>query len=123
MTDDAIYQEFEADLDEAVAQGCDAVNLDCSHLFAAAEHVGIVTTQFGVVSNAPETDGEENADDLAKTLISDGVSCQNPLIRINDVVQFYVETLIPELHVEKLRSIDTYDITFVLPFSCPITLP
>ncbi len=98
MTDDAIYQEYEADLDEAVAHNCDIVNLDCSHLFAASKHVGIAATQCGVVSNAREIAGEETADDLAKTLISNEYSLQNPLIRVNDIVQFYVETLLPELY-------------------------
>lgn len=97
MTDDAIYQEYERDLDEAVAHNCDIVNLDCTHLFAASKHVGISATQFGVVSNAREPTGVEETDDLAYTLISDDTSAQNPLTRVNDVVQFYVETLLPEL--------------------------
>jgi uridine phosphorylase len=97
MTDDAIYQEYEALLDEAVANDCDIVNLDCSHLFAVSNYVGIAATQFGVVSNARETAGEEKTEDLAKTLVSEDTSPQNPLVRVNDIVQFYVETLLPEL--------------------------
>lgn len=97
MTDDAIYQEYEADLDEAVAHNCDIVNLDCSHLFAVSKYVGIAATQFGVVSNAREIASEEETDDLANTLVSEDTSPENPLIRVNDIVQFYVETLIPEL--------------------------
>jgi uridine phosphorylase len=97
MTDDAIYQEYESDLDEAVAHGCDIVNLDCAHLFAVSKYVGIAATQFGIVSNARENAGEEKADDLAKTLINQESSVQNPLIRVNDIVQFYVETVLPKL--------------------------
>ncbi len=97
MTDDAIYQEYESDLDEAVAHNCDIVNLDCSHLFAASKYVGIAATQFGVVSNAREPAGDEKTDDLANTLIRDDASPENPLIRVNDIIQFYVETLLPEL--------------------------
>ncbi len=97
VTDDAIYQEYESELDEAIAHDCDIINLDCSHLFAASKYVGIAATQFGVVSNVREIAGEEKADDLANTLISEDTSPQNPLIRINDIVQFYVEALLPEL--------------------------
>jgi uridine phosphorylase len=97
LTNDAIYQEYESELDEAVANNCDIVNLDCSHLFAASKLVGVAATQFGVVSNAREVAGDEKTDDLANTLISEDVSPQNPLTRVNDVVQFYVETLLPEL--------------------------
>lgn len=97
MTDDAIYQEYEADLDEAVAHDCDIVNLDCSHLFAVSKYVGIAATQFGVISNAREIASEEKTEDLANTLISEDTSPENPLIRVNDIVQFYVETLLPKL--------------------------
>jgi len=97
MTDDAIYQEYEAELNEAVAHGCDIINLDCSHLFAASKYVGIAATQFGIVSNVREIAGEEKTDDLANTLIRENASSQNPIIQVNDIVQFYVETLLPEL--------------------------
>lgn len=105
MTNDAIYQEYESDLDEGVALSCDIVNLDCSHLFAASKYVGIAAAQCGVVSNVREIIGDEKTEDLANTLVNEDSSPENPLTRVNDIIQFYVETLLPELqNLEKVKK-------------------
>ena len=97
MTADAIYREYDEDLDDARKQGCDIVNCDSSHLFAVAREVGIRTTECGVISDVVGGEGEESESELAVMLSSGEERSSDPLALVGRIVEFYVETLVPEL--------------------------
>ncbi|NIV40178.1 MAG: hypothetical protein GWN58_65475 [Anaerolineae bacterium] len=97
MTADAIYREYDEDLDHAREQRCDIVNCDSSHLFAVAREVGIKTTECGVISDVIGGDGEESESELAEMLPAGEERAGAPLALVGRIVEFYVETLIPEL--------------------------
>ena len=97
MTADAIYREYDQDLEHAREQGCDIVNCDSSHLFAVSRDVGIKATQCGVLSDVAAGDGEEWESELAAMLSLGEEGASDPLALVGRIVKFYVETLIPEL--------------------------
>ena len=97
MTADAIYREYDQDLDDARENGCDIVNCDSSHLFAVCREVGIRTTECGVISDVAAGEGEEWASKLAVMLSSQGERAQDPLALVGRIAEFYVEVLMPEL--------------------------
>ena len=97
MTADAIYREYDQDLEHAREQGCDIVNCDSSHLFAVAREVGIKTTECGVISDVVSGDGEEWESELAVMLSPGDERAGDPLALVSHLVRFYVETLMPEL--------------------------
>jgi uridine phosphorylase len=98
-TGDAIYRESDAVLDDYRAQGCDIVNLDSAHLFAASvtNSAGrhIQTIQCGVLSDI--VSGTDSESTLGTMLSATGASGLNPLEKTGDIVRFYVETLAPRL--------------------------
>ncbi len=99
VTGDAIYRESDALLDGFRQQGCDVVNLDSAHLFAAARinSAGrmIRAIQAGVLSDI--VTGSAAAESTLSTMLCSGSGAFNPLERTGDIVRFYVETLAPEL--------------------------
>lgn len=100
VTGDAIYRESDAMLDGFRAEGCDVVNLDSAHLFAAsrtnsAGHI-IRTIQAGVLSDIV-TGAAASETTLGTMLSAKGTTAFNPLERTGDIVQFYIETLAPRL--------------------------
>jgi uridine phosphorylase len=97
LTADAIYREYDQDLDYAKEHGCDIVNCDSSHLFAVSRDVGIRSTECGVISDVAAGDGEEWESELAVMLSSQGESAQDPLALVGGIAEFYVEILMPEL--------------------------
>lgn len=97
MTADAIYREFDQDLEDARENGCDIVNCDSSHLFAVSRDVGIRTTECGVISDVVAGEGEEWESDLAVMLAAGEELPQDPLALVGKIVEFYVEVLLPEL--------------------------
>jgi hypothetical protein len=97
MTADAIYREYDQDLDHARENGCDIVNCDSSHLFAVSRDVGIRSTECGVLSDVAAGDGEEWESELAVMLASDDERAQDPLALVGRIAEFYVEVLMPEL--------------------------
>jgi uridine phosphorylase len=97
MTSDAIYREYDQDLDSARAQGCDIVNCDSSHLFAASREVGIRSTQCGVLSDVATSSGAEWDSTLSAMLSSNDERPQDPLNLVGRIVEFYVEVLMPDL--------------------------
>ncbi len=97
MTSDAIYREYDQDLEYARENGCDIVNCDSSHLFAVSRDVGIRATQCGVISDVAMSAGEEWDSTLSVMLAANEQEAQNPLALLNKLIEFYVETLIPEL--------------------------
>ena len=96
-TGDAIYREYDEELEAARAQGCDIVNCDSSHLFAVSRAVGIHSTECGVLSDVASSDGAEWASTLAVMLSETDEGELNPLARTGKIVEFYVERLLPEL--------------------------
>ena len=104
MTADAIYREYDQDLAYAREQGCDIVNCDSSHLFAVSRAVGIKTTECGVISDVVRGEGEEWESELAVMLSSGEEHASAPLTLVGRIVEFYVETLIPELQPGPTRS-------------------
>ena len=100
MTADAIYREYDQDLDDAKEKGCDIVNCDSSHLFAASRDVGIRSTECGVLSDVATSSGEEWQSKLAVMLSSNDESAQDPLVLVGRIAEFYVEVLMPELAPE-----------------------
>jgi uridine phosphorylase len=97
MTADAIYREYDRELEYAREQGCDIVNCDSSHLFAVSRDVGIKATQCGVISDVAVGEGEEWESELAAMLSLGEEGASDPLALVGRIVKFYVETLIPEL--------------------------
>lgn len=97
MTGDAIYREFDQDLEYAKAHGCDIVNCDSAHLFAVSREVGIKSTQVGVISDVTMGSGEEWDSTLSVMLSTGSAEAPNPLDRVGKVIEFYVEELLPEL--------------------------
>ena len=97
MASDAIYREYDQELEDARKQGCDIVNCDSAHLFAVSREVGIRTTQCGVISDVTTGAGEEWDSKLAAMLSDEDHEAGDPLSLVGDLVTLYVETLIPAL--------------------------
>ncbi len=97
MTADAIYREYDQDLDHAREQGCDIVNCDSSHLFAVSREVGIRSTECGVVSDVAKGGGEEWNSTLSAMLSSSDEGAQDPIVSVGKIAEFYVQVLVPEL--------------------------
>jgi hypothetical protein len=97
MTTDAIYREYDQDLEYGRERGCDIVNCDSSHLFAASREVGIRSTECGVLSDVAKGSGEEWQSTLGLMLSSKGRGASDPIVSVGRIVEFYVETLMPGL--------------------------
>jgi len=100
-TGDAIYREDDAMLDGFRSQGCDIVNLDSSHLFAASltnsANRRLRTIQCGVISDVvAATPGGEHESTLSE-MLSGKTGGFNPLKRTGDIVEFYIEKLATQL--------------------------
>lgn len=101
VTADAIYQEYDAFLDKSRDSGCDIINLDSSHLFAASlynnERKKIKTVECGVISDVMAQHGFSWDSKLSVMLSSNKVKDLNPLELTGKIVEFYVEELAPQL--------------------------
>ena len=97
MTSDAIYREYDQDLESAREDGCDIVNCDSAHLFAVSREVGIRATQCGVISDVTAGSGEEWDSTLSAMLSSDNEEAQDPIALVGKLVEFYVEDIFPDL--------------------------
>jgi hypothetical protein len=97
MTADAIYREYDEDLNSAKANGCDIVNCDSSHLFAVSREVGIRSTECGVISDVALGGGAGWQSTLAVMLATDDQAALDPLTLVGKTVEFYVEVLMPDL--------------------------
>ena len=97
MTADAIYREYDENLDNARQNGCHIVNCDSSHLFAVSRAVGIRTTECGVISDVVRSGGQEPESELSVMLSSGEQRAGAPLALVGRIVEFCVETLMPEL--------------------------
>jgi uridine phosphorylase len=100
-TGDAIYREYDALLEHYRLEGCDLVNLDCAHLYAAARinstGRAMRTLQCGVISDVvPAGPDAESSSTLAAMLAGNSEGL-NPLERTGDIVSFYIEALTPAL--------------------------
>lgn len=100
-TGDAIYREDDAMLEGFRAAGCDIVNLDSSHLFAAsltnAEGRRVRTIQCGVVSDVVSAEPGAESESTLSTMLSGAGGGINPLERTGNIVSFYIENLAPRL--------------------------
>lgn len=97
MTGDTIYREYDQDLADAKANGCDIVNCDSAHLFAVSRDVGVRATQCGVISDVAVGSGEEWESTLSVMLSAAEKSAPDPLERVGKLVEFYVQVVMPEL--------------------------
>jgi len=97
MTGDAIYREYDEDLEYAKENGCDIVNCDSSHLFAVSRDVGIRSTECGVISDVAMEKGEEWQSTLAGMLSTQAQTTEDPMTLVGRIVEFYVEVLLPNL--------------------------
>jgi purine-nucleoside phosphorylase len=101
-TGDAIYREDDAMLEGFVREGCDIVNLDSAHLYAAAlmnaEKKAMRAIQCGVISDVIALGPDEEAEStLSVMLAKGGEGGLNPLEMTGEIVRFYVERLAPAL--------------------------
>lgn len=100
-TGDAIYREDDAMLERFRGEGCDIVNLDSSHLFAAsltnAEGRRMRTIQCGVISDVVGAEPGAESESTLSTMLSGSGEGFNPLERTGDIVSFYIEQLAPRL--------------------------
>lgn len=100
-TGDAIYREDDAMLDGFRAEGCDIVNLDSSHLYAAsvtnAAGRRLRTIQCGVISDVVAAEPGAEHESTLSEMLSGGGGGFNPLELTGDIVAFYTETLAPKL--------------------------
>ena len=97
MTTDAIYREYDHDLNYAREKGCDIVNCDSSHLFAVSRTVGIRSTECGIISDVAKGNEEEWESNLSVMLSSKDNAAQDPLVPLSKVAEFYIEILMREL--------------------------
>jgi uridine phosphorylase len=97
MTADAIYREYDEELNSARENGCDIVNCDSSHLFAVSRTVGIRSTECGVLSDVAGARGEEWQSSLSGMLSADDKTVQDPMLLAGKIVEFYVEVMLPAL--------------------------
>jgi len=97
MTGDAIYREYDEELNYARENGCDIVNCDSSHLFAVSRVVNILSTECGVISDVAQGSGEEWQSTLSGMLSTNDKTAQDPMALVGKIVEFYVEIIIPEL--------------------------
>jgi hypothetical protein len=100
-TGDAIYREYDAMLDHYRLEGCDVVNLDCAHLYAAARINSsgrpMRTLQCGVISDIVPAGPDAVSTSTLATMLAGNSDDLNPLERTGDLVSFFVETLTPAL--------------------------
>ena len=75
-------------------EGCDIVNCDSSHLYAASRAVGLRSIECGVISDVATGGGEEWQSTLSVMLSSDPSAKLNPLALTGKIVEFYVEVLL-----------------------------
>jgi uridine phosphorylase len=99
-TGDAIYREDDALLASYRAKGCDIVNLDSAHLFAASRinsaGRSVAAIQAGVISDVV-SGASERAESALSAMLSGDPTGFNPLERTGEIVRFYLETLLPHL--------------------------
>ncbi len=99
-TGDAIYREDELYLQNALDHDCDIVNLDTSHLYAAAvnNHEGkkIHAVECGVLSDAC-VDIKNWESKLEIMMFEGSEASLNPLEETGKIVKFYTEMLAPLL--------------------------
>ncbi|MCH9812145.1 hypothetical protein K0U07_05240 [bacterium] len=91
-----IYRETDAILSDIMDHGCAVVNCEASHIFAVAKDVGIKAIQCGVVTNMCDTSTDDGSGSLSNMLNEDAPS-DNPLLKVNDVVELLVERVMPKL--------------------------
>ena len=100
-TGDAIYREYDPMLEAYRLEGCDIVNLDCAHLYAAARinssGRAMRTIQCGVISDVVPAEPEGEASSTLSAMLAGGEAGLNPLERTGDIVSFFIETLTPAL--------------------------
>jgi uridine phosphorylase len=97
MTGDAIYREYDEDLEYAKENGCDIVNCDSSHLFAVSREVGIRSTECGVLSDVATGTGKEWQSTLSGMLSAQDQTTPDPMTLVGKIVEFYVKVLLPKL--------------------------
>lgn len=97
VTGDAIYREYDEELEFARENGCDIVNCDSSHLFAVSRDVNIRSTECGVISDVSQGSGEEWESTLSGMLSVDDRTSQDPMALAGKIVEFYAEVVIPGL--------------------------
>jgi uridine phosphorylase len=97
LTGDAIYREYDEELEFARENGCDIVNCDSSHLFAVSRDVNIRSTECGVISDVAQGSGEEWQSTLSGMLSSGDRTAQDPMTLAGRIVEFYVEAMLPRL--------------------------
>ena len=100
-TGDAIYREYDPMLEAYRLEGCDIVNLDCAHLYAAARinssGRAMRAIQCGVISDVVPAGPEAPSSSTLSAMLAGGGEGLNPLERTGDIVSFFIETLTPAL--------------------------
>ena len=97
FTSDAIYREYSENFDYARKKGCDIVNCDCGHLFAASNKVGILSTLCGVLSDITSSEEGKQKSSLSVMLSDTNTNKLNPLALTGEIVEFYIETLMDKI--------------------------
>lgn len=96
-TGDAIYREYDAMLEAYRLEGCDIVNLDCAHLYAAARINSAGRTmralQCGVISDVVPAGPDGESSSTLSAMLAGGEEGLNPLERTGEIVSFFIETL------------------------------
>ena len=100
-TGDALYREDDAMLDGFRSEGCDIVNLDSAHLYAAsrvnAEGRAMRAIQCGVISDVIASGPDVEYESALATMLAGGGEGLNPLERTGEIVTCYIEHLAPAL--------------------------
>jgi hypothetical protein len=102
ITGDAIYREDDVFLDDARARGCDIVNLDTTHLYAASQVNSAAkrmrAIECGVISDVSGPHAGDAWESTLAVMLAGGDSTSlNPLALTGQIVEFYIETLAPVL--------------------------
>lgn len=100
-TGDAIYREDDKLLDSFRREGCDIVNLDSAHLYAASSENAagrqIRTVQCGVISDIVTGGPSPVSESTLSAMLANGDQGLNPLTMTGKIVSFYIESLLPSL--------------------------
>lgn len=99
VTGDAIYREYDPELQAAREQGCDIINCDSSHLYAVSRAVGLLSVECGVISDVTRRPGEKWDSDLSKMLTGGKAQASDPMDRVGNILRFYVEELLALLPI------------------------
>ena len=109
-TSDAIYRESNTLLQEFRLLKCDIVNLDTAHLYAVSRNNmedAIESVQCGVVSDTTDENNGDGETKLGVMLATNDEAIFNPMQKVNNIVEFYLNKVVPRLLNDYVHNDDS----------------